>query len=480
MKKSLIAAGIVIALVVSGVFLFLKFIGYSENHPPEPLRSEISVTVPPSTFNLPVHIETKTLAAYLNGKIRGTFLQKTIRIRKDKKEKIALTLSRQNNILITTSGRELLCTFPLTVDATLLDSRFGKMLSGLVKPLHTTIIVTLSTPIALDRNWSIVTRFRIRNIRWLSDPVVRIGPFKKNLRAEITEALNSKGGRLTAILDREVYRAANLHSTISDVWLDLQDPILISRKPAPVWIRFHCSGIRSDIALNRNDITCFTRIDAAMLMLTDTTAIAAPNPLPAFSRLRPGEKSRHSVINLYAFTSFEEINDQLNGYLRGKTLSRKGYNVTITDIKTYASDKGLSIGVSTDRDIRGYLVTSGKIVFDAPTQTLKVKKFDYALDTGNAIFRTGDDLLHDFVRDTVATRLNVKLDTLIGKVPGIISNAIAKGKTGKVIDLRVDSLRVERCDILLDSKKVHLLLKVDAMADLRLKRIKPGKAVRVY
>jgi len=480
MKKPLIAAGIVIALVVSGVFLFLKFIGYSENHPPEPLTSEISVTAPPSTFNLPVHIETKTLAAYLNGKIRGTFLQKTIRIRKDKKEKIALTLSRQNNILITTSGRELLCTFPLTVDAILLDSRFGKMLSGLVKPLHTTIIVTLSTPIALDRNWSIVTRFRIRNIRWLSEPVVRIGPFKKNLRPAITEALNSKGGRLTAMLDREIYKAANLHSTISDVWLDLQDPILISRKPAPVWIRFHCSGIRSDIALNRNDITCFTRIDAAMLMLTDTTAIAAPNPLPAFSRLRPGEKSRHSVINLYAFTSFEEINDQLNGYLRGKTLSRKGYNVTITDIKTYASDKGLSIGVSTDRDIRGYLVTSGKIVFDAPTQTLKVKKFDYALDTGNTIVRTGDDLLHDFVRDTVATRLNVKLDTLIGKVPGIISNAIAKGKTGKVIDLRVDSLRVEKCDILLDSKKVHLLLKVDAMADLRLKRIKPGKAVRVH
>jgi len=313
MKKPLIAAGIVIALVVSGVFLFLKFIGYSENHPPEPLTSEISVTVPPSTFNLPVHIETKTLAAYLNGKIRGAFLQKTIRIRKDKKEKIALTLSRQNNILITTRGRELLCTFPLTVDAILLDSRFGKMLSGLVKPLHTTIIVTLSTPIALDRNWSIVTRFRIRNIRWLSDPVVRIGPFKKNLIPAITEALNSKGGRLTAMLDREIYKAANLHSTISDVWLDLQDPILISRKPAPVWIRFHCSGIRSDIALNRNDITCFTRIDAAMLMLTDTTAIAAPNPLPAFSRLRPGEKSRHSVINLYAFTSFEEINDQLNG-----------------------------------------------------------------------------------------------------------------------------------------------------------------------
>jgi len=480
MKKPLIAAAVVIALVAAVLLLFLQINEASRNKPPEPLTTEVSVTAPPSTFNLPVHIETKTLAAYLNGKIRGTFLRKNLRLRKGEKEKIALTLTRQNDIVINASGRELVCTFPLTVDATLLDSRFGKTLSSLVKPLHTTIIVTLSTPIDLDRNWSIVTRFRIRNIRWLSEPVVRIGPFKKNLRPAITEALNNRRGKLTAMLDREIYRAANLQSTISDVWLDLQDLILVNSKPAPIWIRFHCSGIRGDIALNRNDITCFTRIDARMVMLTDTSAIAAPNPLPPFRRLEPGLQRRHSVINLYAFTSFEEINDQLNGYLRGKTLSRKGYNVTITDIKTYASEKGLSIGVSTDRDIRGYLVTSGKIVFDAPTQTLKVKKFDYALDTGNAIFRTGDDLLHDFVRDTVATRLNVKLDTLIGKVPGIISNAIAKGKTGKVIDLQIDSLRVERCDILLDSKKVHLLLKVDTMADLRLKGIKPGKAIRVY
>lgn len=480
MKKPLIAAAVVIALLAAVLLLFLQINEASRNRPPEPLTTTVSVTAPPSTFNLPVHIETKTLAAYLNGKIRGTFLRKNLRLRKGEKEKIALALTRQSDIVINSGGRELVCTFPLTVDATLLDSRFGKTLSGLVKPLHTTIIVTLSTPIALDRNWSIVTRFRIRNIRWLSEPVVRIGPFKKNIRQAITEALNSKGGKLTAMLDREVYRAANLHSTISDVWLDLQDPILVSSKPAPVWIRFHCSGIRGYIALNRNDITCITRIDARMVMLTDTTAMTAPNPLPPFSRLVANRNERHSVINLYAFTSFEEINDQLNGYLRGKTLSRKGYNVTITGIETYASGKGLSIGVSTDRDIRGYLVTSGKIVFDAPTQTLKVKKFDYALDTGNAIFRTGDDLLHEFVRDTVATKLNVKLDTLIGKVPGIISNAIAKGKTGKVIDLKIDSLRVERCDIILDSKKVHLLLKVDAMADLRLKGIKPGKAVRVY
>ncbi|MBM3162387.1 MAG: DUF4403 family protein [Chlorobi bacterium] len=216
-----------------------------------------------------------------------------------------------------------------------------------------------------------------------------------------------------------------------------------------------------------------------MTLLPDTTAIAAPNPLPEFRKLGSGERKQDSDITLYAFTTFEEINDQLNRHLRGKTLSKKGYTVTISAIKAYASKKGLSIGISTGRDLAGYVVTSGRVVFDVPEQVVHIRDFDYSLRTENAIVRSGDDLLHEFVRDTVATKLNLRLDTLIGKVPGIINNAIAKGRAGKVIDLKMDSLRVKKCDIVLDSKKMHLLVNVGANASLRLKQINPGRTVRI-
>ncbi len=108
-----------------------------------------------------------------------------------------------------------------------------------------------------------------------------------------------------------------------------------------------------------------------------------------------------------------------------------------------------------------------------------MQNFDYFLNTENRLVSTGDNLLHEFVRDTVATKLNVRLDTLIGKVPGIVNNAIAKGKVGRVIYLKVDSLSVKKCDIILDREKMHLLLNVHARADLRLKRIKSGKAINI-
>ncbi|MBM3162388.1 MAG: DUF4403 family protein [Chlorobi bacterium] len=182
MKKALVTAGILLAAAVCALLLIRRISQSDHDRAPDPIEDTTAVRIPPSTFNLPVHFETRTLSEYLNGKIRGTFLQKNLLSGNGGKEKIALALTRNGDISIGSNGKELICTFPLKVDAELLDSRFGRTISRQVKPVHSTFIVTLSTPASIDRNWNIVTGFRIRKIRWISDPVTRIGPFRKNLR----------------------------------------------------------------------------------------------------------------------------------------------------------------------------------------------------------------------------------------------------------------------------------------------------------
>jgi len=60
-------------------------------------------------------------------------------------------------------------------------------------------------------------------------------------------------------------------------------------------------------------------------------------------------------------------------------------------------------------------------------------------------------------------------------VPGIVTSAITRSKAGKTIDLELDSLHIRKSDIVLDRKKIHIVLHVKTKAALRLKRIKPGK-----
>ena len=75
-------------------------------------------------------------------------------------------------------------------------------------------------------------------------------------------------------------------------------------------------SIEGKIILGTSTITCQTRVLAKTKIITDTAAMPAASPLPAYRLLK--DASEESDIHLYAFTSFAEINEELNSQLNGK------------------------------------------------------------------------------------------------------------------------------------------------------------------
>ena len=479
MKKAFIIIGISIAAMVSGLLVLLIIVETDQPKPPKAITKAVTVDVPHSTFNLPVKFKIEKLADYLNRKITGTFLAKNIFPEKGKKEEIFLTLTKKDDITVRSTGRELICTLPLSVDLTLVDTWLGKELTKLFKPVHTSVIISLSTPVDLDNRWGLVTNFKITGHQWTKEPVLEIGPFKKNLTKELDKEIADRSAELTKMLDEQINSEVSLQPTISGVWKDLQKPILISKRPPVVWLRFACDDIQGDIEMDTEAITCFTSLKAKTLIVTDTTALAKASLLPEFTLLPETEKTSTSDIYLYAYSSFAEINEQLNSFFKGKSYSAKGRTISIKDIHAYPSVNGLTIAVETDETLKGMLFLSGQLVFDPESQKLRIQNFDFALDSKNILIKTGDDLLHASIKNAIASRLHVNLDTMIGKVPGLIHRAIARGKAGKTINLTVDDLSIEHCDILMGKEKIHLVLNVVTKADIEIKRIKTGKKISI-
>ena len=166
LKKRILISGLVLALLASALFFLTR---KNDIIQPKAITEKVNIDIPQSTINIPITLEIKSLADYLNNKITGEFLNTTLFLQKSKKERIALTLTKTADITISSTGRELVCILPLTVEATLIDSRFGKTLSMLVQPFRTSIIMTLSTPINLDRSWKLKTRFKIRGYQWVTE-----------------------------------------------------------------------------------------------------------------------------------------------------------------------------------------------------------------------------------------------------------------------------------------------------------------------
>lgn len=480
MKKALLITGIIATLLAAVGFWLHRNFTILRTKAPAPLTSDVQLERRSSVFNLPISIEHAVLADYLNGKIRGNFLNADLWLQKSQKERISLTLTRDEPITISSNGRKLFCTFPVSAEARLTDSRFGKFLAKLlVKPLHAKALFTFSTPIAIDRNWRLRTHFRIVNVRWEQEPVVKIGPFKKNIRADLDTLLTDNSRGLTALLDKEIHKSASLSPTIGAVWKDLQEPIVLTRKPMPIWLRFRCNDITGHIALNDKAIVCNTRIRTSMRMLTDTTAMLPPAPLPPFRKTPADSISTISDVNFYALVPFTSINRHLNDYFKNRTISRSGYDVLINGVRAYGSTKGLSVAVMTDRDLKGHIVMSGKLRYDVPSHTIRIDNFDYSIDTGNPIVSTGDLVLHDAIRDSLATRLDVQIGAFVDRLPAIITSAVAHAKAGQTIDLSINSLAIRQCDIRIGRDNLYLLVNATAKNALRIKRIKSGKAIRI-
>lgn len=444
---------------------------------PKELSDTLNINLPDSYFNIPVKYEVSKLEALLNQKISGKFFETTIDPLKEGKEELQLAFTKTKNIRVSVAGNQLLCSISLQADGIVLQSRLGKFLTKQVKPLSTVVHIELTTPVSLDRNWNIVTRFKIKSLRWVKEPVLQIGPIKKNLTEKIDAFLNSNESKLTAMLNDEINKAVLLQPVLAKVWSDLQKPLIIHKAEPQAWMKFLCDSIAGKIVLQPDNIICYTSVKAKMTMITDTVSLPIPMPLPPF---KPLEKPDiQSDIYLYAFTSFDEINEELNSKFGGREFTAKGYNIIIEKIRAYASDKGLSVEVQTKKDVNGTVVASGKLEFDAATQKIAILNFDYAMNSDNTMLNAGDQYLHSFIKDSIGSKLTLNLDTLIVKVPQLAENAISKGRTGNTIDLRFDSLVIKNCEILMGMKRVHFKIHASAAAGIEIKNINAGKRLKI-
>jgi len=136
----------------------------------------------------------------------------------------------------------------------------------------------------LDANWDIITKFKIKSVQWIREPVLQIGPVKKNLKRKINTWLEENETQLTKMLDREMKQSVSLEPAISKIWNDLQKPMIIHRKQPMAWMKFSCNSIVGKIVLTPDAISCFTSVEAKMSMMTDTANLLQPAKLPPFKQ----------------------------------------------------------------------------------------------------------------------------------------------------------------------------------------------------
>ncbi len=468
--------------LLAGLSLMLIFVqcknkGIETEPVLQPLGDTIALDIIPSTFNIPITYSLASLEEYVNHKLSGDFLETIIRPENKKHLEIGLKLSRTAAIRLTSNRKEIVCTVPIKAEATILNSGMNILTKGL-KPVEAEVVLELRTPASLDAQWNLVTDFDLVKTTWIETPKLKVLGINFDLQKTVDKLLTEDKSMLTALLNDEINKGVSLEKAIGKVWYDLQKPIPVSNKEPYLYLKFICDSIAGRFILGDTSITCLTSIQAQVGVITDTIRSASMvKDLPAFTKNFEGDSL--SNVHLHLIVGFDEISKELNEHLAGRKFEASGLSFKIRDIRVYGSELGMIIRLKASGAVNGELMATATPYFDSTFQLLSFKEFDFKVVTNNALLKVADVFLHDMIRDSIQAGLGLELNSVLSNVPDIISGAIAKGKTGKTIDINVSDMRMSSCVLVLDSKNIHLDVHTYFLADILLKHINPGKTLRV-
>ncbi len=463
-------------LVLVSVWLISSCKSNSRDELPMPRTDTIPIKLPVSTFRIPISYSLSELEQYLNQKIKGRFFETQLSPTKNDKDQVKIEMSKLEPIQISSTKSKLICKVPLHVKATIMNSRLNFITKG-IKPVETDLVLELHTPADIDKDWKLVTKFDLVKTRWVKPPIVKIAGIPFNLQQKLDSFLVQNKEKLTGLLDQEINKAVSLEKPVGKIWMDLQKPMIVVKKPPRAYIKFVCHDISGDFELIGNDLVCYTTIKAQVTMVAETKLKAPTMALPRFKPVT--QNSSRSDIWVFAFAEFDQLNDEIGAKLTGKEFTGKNFSTRVKEVKTYASVSGLTVLLETKGDIDATMAATVNPRFDSVSQTFIMENFQFKVVSENVLVNMGDALLHDKVRDTVQTYLAIGLDSLIMKVPSLIEGAISKGKTGKAIDLSISEFEILSCAVNMDSKRLHFLVHTQLKSGIELKRINAGKGIKI-
>ncbi|CCH53353.1 hypothetical protein BN8_02443 [Fibrisoma limi BUZ 3] len=331
--------------------------------------------------------------------------------------------------------------------------------------------VNFASPLAVSSNWRLSTRSKFVNYQWIERPKVRVLGVNIPVTKLADKVLTKRRADIEAALDSAVHEELRLDRFVRRIWLDIQKPLRISRKPEQFWIVPKPISVAvSRIEGNRRSITVPIQIGfEADTRLGEEPVVHRSGRLPRLQRkpYLPAVSSLR-VLWFIPYSSLnkvlaQSINDQKFELLRGTLKLR---NTTIS-----GGGRALVLRTDVTGAVNGTLYFHGQPGYDTLTNTLRVKDVDYAVDTKESLLSTADWLLHDHLRDTLQNALIIPLKSQIVQFPQKIETAFEHGKAGLKSDLNIDAFRFVPQKIVIRPDGIQLLIKVESAVEVAVKKL---------
>lgn len=300
--------------------------------------------------------------------------------------------------------------------------------------------ISYKSKIAISENFELKSQTKLQEFTLL-DPC-KITVFRYDATPTIEKEVRASLVQLEKEVDKQL-ASAPIHSTMTEVWKALQDPILV----APYgyfYLRPQQIGIDNLTLKNEGQKAYFTtQMVAKPLFSTD----AIEQPKTRLPKNTPqANASNISVFNLRTVASYDSINRFL---LRDFDTQQ----IKITDKKYINIDKVQVLGPQGERLVLSvqfsgtkkgtlYLVVEPYIDLQ---QHLRIREVDYELRTKSVLLHSAKWMLNSKLKEQLAASVDVDLSPILFETKAAIEQQINSEITNGVwLQGKIDELNVQK------------------------------------
>jgi hypothetical protein len=326
---------------------------------------------------------------------------------------------------------------------------------GAKQPLAA-LSVNFDTPLTVTNRWSLSTKARFVDYKWIEKPKLRVLGVKISIQNIAEKIINARKKDIETAIDQAVSGELHLEREIQKIWRDIQRPLLLNKQPDSVWLVPSPSTVATGpIVGNNRTITIPLRIGFS----TATRFGARPEFTPSM-RLPVLQKVAYlrpiSDLKVLLTIPFEDLNRVLSKNIKGRKLELARALILKTDV---------------GGSVKGTLYFRGKPYFDTLQNTLQIRDVDFDIHTEERLLATADWLLHDKLRDTLRTALQVPLGKQLASIPQKIETAFEQGQAGKKTDIDIDAFRLVPQRIAIRPEGVQVLIDIQSKVTLKVQRL---------
>ncbi len=400
------------------------------------------VNRPLSTINIPISLSIQELENAINKQFNG-LLYNDDSYENNDNDNLIVKVKKIDVFKLSASGDKIKIIAPLEVYVngrlkkdffSLFDQDFGIDKN---KEATFKLNVVINTKINVNQDWDIITKSEA-GFQWREQPYLELGPVKIPIGSIIETVVNNQITDINKKLDLEITKNIKIKPIATQLWNQLQAPIVVSEryqtylKIFPEFISM--SNVTSD----------GKKIDVNLGFRSDISLIAGAKP--DLVEIKPLPKLQQqtridSTFNLYfsATMNYAYATQLAKEQFVGKTLKfdNETQVVTINDLNFFNNGNKLGMMINLDgyfrngffkKKFKGTVYALGTPVYNDSTQILSIKDFDFDIKSKDALIGTAEWLLKGSFKKTIQAKLQYSMKEEIEKAVKTADDALKNAK----------------------------------------------------